>query len=342
MPGHKAEAAGERKIHYEHEKLRKIVAIEEYVARMEDVLDLYAATPDPQHPAVCFDESPIQLIGETRPPIPAAPGRVARIDYEYRRCGTVNLFVMVDAHRPWRHVTVSERRTALDFAACLRALADVHYPQAKRIRVVLDNLSTHTPGSLYEAFPPALVGPGRRPCRAPPAAPNGAASRPSSRSWPQSSGSPRTARRTRPGDRKPSGPPARGPLVNRGCSFRHGSILSGVGASGNPGAFTPLPDEQAGPGRPRRLSIPDAATAICSQTSVSVGQRLRSHLTLSRASAKKGDHATVQIVAGVNDFHLPLMNEVLDDPAAGQDLGGIAACVLPNGIVDEIPGLALL
>jgi transposase len=125
----------------------------EYVARMEDVLDLYAATPDPQHPVVCFDESPIQLIGETRLPIPAAPGRVARIDYEYRRCGTVNLFVMVDAHRPWRHVTVSERRTALDFAACLRELADVHYPQAKRIRVVLDNLSTHTPGSLYEAFP---------------------------------------------------------------------------------------------------------------------------------------------------------------------------------------------
>jgi transposase len=125
----------------------------EYVARMEDVLDLYAATPDPQHPVVCFDESPVQLIGETRTPIPAAPGRVERIDYEYSRKGTLNLFVMVDAHRPWRKVTVSERRTTLDFAASLRELADVHYPQAERIRVVLDNLSTHTPGSLYEAFP---------------------------------------------------------------------------------------------------------------------------------------------------------------------------------------------
>jgi transposase len=125
----------------------------EYVARMEDVLDLYAEEPDPQHPVVCFDESPVQLIGETRMPIPAAPGRVERIDYEYRRCGTVNLFVMVDAHRPWRHVTVSERRTAHDFAAGLRELVDEHYPQAERIRVVMDNLSTHTPGALYEAFP---------------------------------------------------------------------------------------------------------------------------------------------------------------------------------------------
>jgi transposase len=125
----------------------------EYVARMEDVLDLYAEEPDPQHPVVCFDESPVQLIGETRMSIPAAPGRVERIDYEYRRCGTVNLFVMVDAHRPWRHVTVSERRTAHDFAAGLRELVDEHYPQAERIRVVMDNLSTHTPGALYEAFP---------------------------------------------------------------------------------------------------------------------------------------------------------------------------------------------
>jgi transposase len=125
----------------------------EYVARMEGVLDLYAETPDPQHPVVCFDESPVQLIGETRLPIPAAPGHVARIDYEYRRHGTLNLFVMVDAHRPWRHVTVTTRRTAHDFAAGLRELADEHYPQAERIRVVLDNLSTHTPGALYEAFP---------------------------------------------------------------------------------------------------------------------------------------------------------------------------------------------
>jgi len=127
----------------------------EYVARMEDVLDLYAAPSDPQHPVVCFDESPVQLIGETRPPLPAAPGQIERIDYEYRRCGTVNLFVMVDAHRPWRRVKVSEQRTACDFARCMRELVDVDFPQAERIRVVMDNLSTHTPGALYEAFPAA-------------------------------------------------------------------------------------------------------------------------------------------------------------------------------------------
>jgi transposase len=127
----------------------------EYVARMEDVLDLYAEPPDPQHPVVCIDESPVQLIGEARQPLPAAPGQLARVDYEYRRCGTVNLFAMLDAHRPWRRVEVRERRTACDFARCLRELVDVHYPQAERIRLVMDNLSTHTPGSLYEAFPAA-------------------------------------------------------------------------------------------------------------------------------------------------------------------------------------------
>jgi transposase len=125
----------------------------DYVARMEDVLDLYAEPSDPQHPVVCFDESPIQLIGETRQPLPAGPGQVERVDYEYRRCGTVNLFVMVDAHRPWRRVKISEQRTACDFAQCMRELVDVDFPRAERIRVVMDNLSTHTPGSLYEAFP---------------------------------------------------------------------------------------------------------------------------------------------------------------------------------------------
>jgi hypothetical protein len=102
---------------------------------------------------VCFDESPVQFIGETRPPLPAGPGQVERIDYEYRRCGTVNLFVMVDAHGPWRRVKLSEQRTACDFARCIRELVDVEFPQAERIWVVMDNLSTHTPGSLYEAFP---------------------------------------------------------------------------------------------------------------------------------------------------------------------------------------------
>jgi transposase len=127
----------------------------EFVARMEDVLDLYAEPPDPKCPVVCLDESPLQLIGETRQPIPAAPGQPARYDYEYRRCGTVNLFVVMDVHRPWRRVTVTERRTAQDYAARLRALVDGDYPDAARIRVVQDNLSTHTPGALYEAFPAA-------------------------------------------------------------------------------------------------------------------------------------------------------------------------------------------
>ena len=126
----------------------------EYVARMEDVLDLYAEAADPKHPVVCFDESPTQLIGEVRQPIPAASGQPARYDYEYRRCGTVNLFVRLDAHRPWRKITVSERRAAVDFAACMRELVDIDFPQAERVRVVLDNLSTHTPGALYEAFAP--------------------------------------------------------------------------------------------------------------------------------------------------------------------------------------------
>src|SRR3954462_5423083 len=124
-----------------------------YVARMEDVLDLYAEAPDPRRPVVCFDESPTQLIGETRQRIPPEPGQVERFDYEYRRAGTVNLFVLVDAHRPWRKVTVTQQRTALDFARCMRELFEVDHPQAERVRVVLDNLSTHTPGALYEAFP---------------------------------------------------------------------------------------------------------------------------------------------------------------------------------------------
>jgi hypothetical protein len=127
----------------------------EYVARMEDVLDLYAEEADPKRPVVCFDESPTQLIGEVRLPIPAVPGQPERYDYEYRRNGTANLFVFLDAHRSWRHVKVTEQRTARDFAACMRDLADTHYPEAELIRVVLDNLSTHTAGALYETFPAA-------------------------------------------------------------------------------------------------------------------------------------------------------------------------------------------
>jgi transposase len=127
----------------------------EYVARMEDVLDLYAEAPDPKRPVVCFDESPVQLIGEVRQPIPAMPGQLERYDYEYRRNGTVNLFVVLDVHRPWRKVKLTERRAAEDYAKCMRELVDVHYPDANTIRVVQDNLSTHTGGALYQAFPPA-------------------------------------------------------------------------------------------------------------------------------------------------------------------------------------------
>src|SRR6187455_426705 len=123
-----------------------------YVARMEDVLDLYAEPPDPKRPVVCFDESPTQLIGEVRQPIPAAPGQPRRYDYEYRRNGTVNLFVILDVHRPWRTVKVTQHRAAHDFAECMRDLVDIHYPRADLIRVVMDNLSTHSAGSLYEAF----------------------------------------------------------------------------------------------------------------------------------------------------------------------------------------------
>jgi transposase len=126
----------------------------EYVARMEDVLDLYAEEPDPKQPVVCFDESPIQLIGEVRDPIPAKPGQLERFDCEYKRNGTANLFIFLNAHTPWRKVKVTDRRTAEDFAHCMRELSDVHFAKAEKIRVVLDNLSTHSPSALYQTFSP--------------------------------------------------------------------------------------------------------------------------------------------------------------------------------------------
>lgn len=126
----------------------------EYVARMEDILELYAEEPDPKRPVVCFDETPRQLIGEARVPIPAEPGKPARLDYEYVRNGTANVFMFVDVNRPWRHAKVTDRRTCIDFAECMRDLVDEHYPAAERIRVVLDNLSAHSAGALYQAFPP--------------------------------------------------------------------------------------------------------------------------------------------------------------------------------------------
>lgn len=126
----------------------------DFVWRMEDVLDLYAEPYDPQRPVVGFDEQPRQLVEEIRTPLPRAPGRPERVDDEYRRRGTCNLFLSFEPLAGWRHVELTERRTAADFAQQIRALVDVHYPAAELIAVVLDNLSTHSPAALYQAFPP--------------------------------------------------------------------------------------------------------------------------------------------------------------------------------------------
>jgi transposase len=127
----------------------------EFVAHMEDVLELYAEPPDAERPVVCIDETLKQLVADVREPLPPLPGSVEKYDYHYRRNGTANLYVMVDRHRRWRHVKVTEHKTRHDFAECMRDLTDVHYPDAKLIRVVLDNLNTHRPASLYDAFPAA-------------------------------------------------------------------------------------------------------------------------------------------------------------------------------------------
>lgn len=127
----------------------------EFVARMEDVLALYAEPPDERRPVVCFDETPRQLIGEERVPVRAEPGKRRRFDYEYVRNGTANVFMFVDVNRPWRHAKVTDQRTCIDFAECMRDLVDEHYPDAERIRVVLDNLSAHSAAALYQRFAPA-------------------------------------------------------------------------------------------------------------------------------------------------------------------------------------------
>ncbi len=127
----------------------------DFVWRMEAVLELYAEPHDARRPVVCFDEQPYQLIEESRTPLPRAPGRPERVDYEYRRRGTCNLFLAFEPLAGRRHVEVTGRRTAEDFAHQMRALVDTHYPEAEVIAVVLDNLSTHSPAALYRAFPPA-------------------------------------------------------------------------------------------------------------------------------------------------------------------------------------------
>lgn len=121
---------------------------------MEDVLDLYEEEPDPLRPRVCFDEQPYQMLTEVHEPIPPKPGQPAREDYEYGRGGSCNLFLFFCPDTAWREVKVTPRRTAVDFAHCMKDLVDVHFPHAEVIRVVLDNLNTHSPASLYDAFAP--------------------------------------------------------------------------------------------------------------------------------------------------------------------------------------------
>jgi hypothetical protein len=120
---------------------------------MEDVLEVYQRPPDPAFPLVCLDETSKQLIAETRVPIPAKPGRPARRDYEYERNGTANLFMMFAPLEGWRRVKVTDRHAAVDYAQILKELSDTHFPEADKIVLVQDNLSTHKPASLYEAFP---------------------------------------------------------------------------------------------------------------------------------------------------------------------------------------------
>ncbi len=127
----------------------------EFVWRMEDVLEVYTRPHDPKRPQICLDEVSKQLIGETRCPRPMQPGHPLRYDDEYERRGTANLFLWCEPLQGRRHVTVTERRTKIDWAHVIKGLIDVHYPEAERIALVLDNLNTHNPSSLYEAFPPA-------------------------------------------------------------------------------------------------------------------------------------------------------------------------------------------
>lgn len=127
----------------------------DFVWRMEDVIQTYLRPYDPKYPVVCFDETCKQLFGEVRPTQPLRPGAPRRVDYEYERKGVCHQFMMCEPLRGWRHVRVTERRTRRDYAACLRELVEVYYPQAVKIRLVQDNLNTHDGASLYEAFCPA-------------------------------------------------------------------------------------------------------------------------------------------------------------------------------------------
>jgi hypothetical protein len=122
---------------------------------MEDVLAVYTRPRDPERPVVCLDETSKQLVAETRIPAAMAPGRPRRVDYEYARNGTANLFMMYAPLEAWRGIKVTDRRTAIEYAQVLKELADTHFPNAVQIVLVQDNLNTHSPASLYEAFPAA-------------------------------------------------------------------------------------------------------------------------------------------------------------------------------------------
>lgn len=126
----------------------------EFVAQMEEVLDLYAQPFDPERPVVCMDERPMQLLKETRTPLPARPGSEAKFDYEYERSGTAVHFLFTEPLAGWRKATVRERKTARDWAEEIRILLEEDYPDAAVVRLVQDNLNTHKIASLYEAFPP--------------------------------------------------------------------------------------------------------------------------------------------------------------------------------------------
>ena len=127
----------------------------EFVWRMEDVLEVYTRPYDPKWPQVCMDETSKQLLREVREPLPVQPGQPARVDYEYEREGVVNLFLFCEPLAGRRWVAVTEHRTKTDWAHQIQRLVDDHYPEAERIVLVMDNLNTHTPAALYEAFPPA-------------------------------------------------------------------------------------------------------------------------------------------------------------------------------------------
>lgn len=126
----------------------------EFVWKMEDVLDLYRQPYNPCYPQVCFDERPCQLLSETRVSLPSQPGQPERYDYEYKREGTCNLFAFFQPWTGWRQIKVTNQRTTIDFAHCMKELVDEYFPQAIEVKVVLDNLNTHTPASLYKAFSP--------------------------------------------------------------------------------------------------------------------------------------------------------------------------------------------